>query len=151
MIYNYRNEGRIIMLERKITKQLIEWKNSNNKMSLVVKGARQVGKTYIIKKFCEENYENFIHINFDESPEYNDIFNRNLDVETIIKRITATVENVNLVPYKTVIFLDEIQNCPNARTALKFLTLDDRFDVIASRFIAWNKCKESTIFPSRTR
>jgi len=139
------------MLERKITKQLLEWKNSKNKMSLVVKGARQVGKTYIIRKFCEENYENFIEINFDEQPEYKDIFNRNLDVETIIKRITATVENVNLVPYKTVIFLDEIQNCPNARTALKFLTLDDRFDVISSRFITWNKCKKSTFVSSRAR
>ena len=138
------------MLERKITKQLLEWKNSKNKMSLIVKGARQVGKTFIIEKFCKENYENFVCINFDERPEYKEIFSRNLDVETIIKRISATVENVNLKPYKTVIFLDEIQNCPNARTALKFLTLDDRFDVIASRIITWNKYKKSTIFSSRT-
>ena len=138
------------MLERKITKKLFEWKNSKNKMSLVVKGARQVGKTFIIEKFCKENYENFVHINFDESPEYKEIFSRNLDVETLIKRISATIENVNLKPYKTVIFLDEIQNCPNARTALKFLTLDDRFDVIASRLITWNKCEKCSIFSSRT-
>lgn len=127
------------MLRRKIEKELLEWKNKKDKMCLVVKGARQVGKTYIIDKFARENYKNYVYINFDEMPSYKDIFNGDLDPETIIKQITLNIPNVNLVPHETIIFLDEIQNCPRARTALKFLSIDKRFDVISSRFITWNK------------
>lgn len=123
------------MLKRKVMNQLINWKNKKDKMCLMVKGARQVGKTYIIDKFACENYKNYIYINFDETPSYKDIFKGDLDVETIIKQITVNIPNVKLVPNETIIFLDEIQNCPRARTALKFLSIDKRFDVIASRFI----------------
>lgn len=120
------------MLKRKIMDKLIEWKNKKEKMCMVVKGARQVGKTYIIDKFAKENYKNYVYINFIEKPSYKDIFKGDLDVETIIKQITVNIPNVNLVPNETIIFFDEIQDCPKARTALKFLSMDDRFDVIAS-------------------
>lgn len=120
------------MLKRKIETELINWKNKKDKMCLVIKGARQVGKTYIIDKFAKENYKNYVYINFDEMPSYKDIFEGDLDPETIIKQITLNIPNVNLVPNETIIFLDEIQNCPKARTALKFLSIDKRFDVIAS-------------------
>ena len=120
------------MLKRKIMSKLIEWKNKNDKMSLVIKGARQVGKTYIIDKFARENYKNYVYINFIEKPSYKDIFEGDLDVETIIKQMTVNIPNVKLVPNETIIFLDEIQDCPKARTALKFLSIDKRFDVIAS-------------------
>ena len=120
------------MLERKVYQELLQWKNKKEKMCLVVKGARQVGKTFIIDKFAKENYENYIYMNFDENPGYKAIFDGELDVENLIKQISLRVPNANIIPNKTIIFLDEIQNCPNARTALKFLALDKRFDVIAS-------------------
>ena len=120
------------MLKRKIMDQLLAWKNKKEKMCLVIKGARQVGKTYIIDQFAKENYKNYIYINFIEKPSYKDIFKGDLDIETIIKQITVNIPNVKLIPNQTIIFLDEIQNCPNARTALKFLSMDKRFDVIAS-------------------
>lgn len=127
------------MLSRKIMNRLQEWKNKKEKMCLVIKGARQVGKTYIIEKFAIENYKNYIYINFVEKPSYKDIFEGDLDVETIIKQITVNIPNVNLVPNETIIFLDEIQDCPKARTALKFLSMDKRFDVIASGSLLRNK------------
>lgn len=135
------------MLRRKIYKSLLEWKNQKEKMCLVVKGARQVGKTFIINKFAQENYENYIYMNFDENPGYKAIFDGDLNVENLIKQISLRVPNVNLVPYKTIIFLDEIQNCPNARTALKFLALDKRFDVIASGSLLGINYREVESFP----
>lgn len=122
----------IYMLERKIYQDLLKWKEKKNKKSLIIKGARQVGKIFVIDKFCRENYKNYVSINFFENDEYATIFDGGLDVDNIIKRLTITLPNVNLVPYETVIFLDEIQDCPRAITALKFLTMDKRFDVIAS-------------------
>ena len=135
------------MLERKIYKDLVNWKNNKNKKSLIVKGARQVGKTYIIEKFCKENYKNYVYINFFENNEYNSIFQNGLDVNTIIKQLTIRIPNINLVPNETVIFLDEIQECPEAITALKFLTIDDRFDVIASGSLLGINYKEVPSYP----
>ena len=135
------------MLKRKIYQSLLEWKNQKEKMCLVVKGARQVGKTFIINKFAQENYENYIYMNFDENPGYKAIFDGDLNVENLIKQISLRVPNVNLIPYKTIIFLDEIQNCPNARTALKFLALDKRFDVIASGSLLGINYSEVESFP----
>ena len=135
------------MLKRKIYQSLIELKKQTEKMCLVVKGARQVGKTFIIDKFARENYENYVYINFDENPGYKVIFDGDLDVNNLIKQISLRVPNVSLVPHKTIIFLDEIQNCPNARTALKFLALDKRFDVIASGSLLGINYKEVESFP----
>ena len=135
------------MLERKIEKELINWKNKKDKMCLVVKGARQVGKTFIIDKFARENYKNYIYINFDETPSYKDIFNGNLDINTIIKQITVNIPNVELIPNETIIVLDEIQNCPRARTALKFFSIDKRFDVIASGSLLGINYKDVPSFP----
>ena len=135
------------MLKRKIEQELLNWKNKKDKMCLVIKGARQVGKTYIIDKFARENYSNYIYINFDETPSYKDIFKGDLDPETLIKQITLNIPNVNLVPNETIIFLDEIQNCPRARTALKFLSIDKRFDVIASGSLLGINYEEVPSFP----
>ena len=76
------------MLERKISKDLLKWKNNPNKMCLLIKGARQVGKTFIIDKFCIENYKNYIYINFFEKPSFKEIFEGNLDYETISKQLS---------------------------------------------------------------
>ena len=119
-------------MKRKIEKDLIEWKESHDKKCLLVKGARQVGKTYIIDKFARENYKYYTYLNFDENPAYKTIFDGDLDVETLIKQISLRVPGAQLEPQETILFLDEIQNCPRARTALKFLAIDGRFDVVAS-------------------
>ena len=135
------------MLERKIMFKLLAWKEKKNKMALVIKGARQVGKTFIIDKFARENYKNYIYINFIETPKYKEIFDGNLDIETLIKQITLTIPKANLVPNETIIFFDEIQECPNARTALKFFAIDKRFDVIASGSLLGINYKEVVSFP----
>ena len=119
-------------MKRKIETQLLEWKENHNKKCLLVKGARQVGKTYIIDKFARENYKYYTYLNFDENPAYKTIFDGDLDVETLIKQISLRVPGAELEPNETLLFLDEIQNCPRARTALKFLAIDGRFDVVAS-------------------
>lgn len=111
---------------------LLEWKKSEKKECLLVKGARQVGKTYLIRKFGENEYESFVEINFHEQKSLKVIFEGDKTAEEIYKRLTANVPGVRLIPGKTLIFLDEIQKCAGARTALKFLAEDGRYDVIAS-------------------
>ncbi len=135
------------MLKRKITKALIEWKNEENKQCLLVRGARQVGKTYIIEQFCKENYESYIYINFELSPTLKDIFNGDLDANTLIMKLEVTFPDIEIKPGKTVLFLDEIQSCPNARVALKSFAMDKRIDVIASGSLLGLYYKEITSYP----
>ncbi|MCF0141653.1 MAG: ATP-binding protein [Mogibacterium sp.] len=120
------------MLKRKFMDTLEMWKNTKDKKCLLVKGVRQCGKTFIIREFGKANYENFIEINFISKPELKNAFNGNLDVDTMIQGVKLLMGNVNFVPGKTLLFLDEIQDCPNARTSLKFWAEDNRFDVVAS-------------------
>ena len=120
------------MLERKFLKTLIEWKKTKNSECLLVKGARQIGKTFIINKFGREYYKDYLYINFIENPEHKEIFEGSLEADEIYKKITLSFLNAEFFPGDTLIFLDEIQECPAARTALKFLALDNKYDVIAS-------------------
>lgn len=122
----------IFVLKRKMYDTLLAWKNSEKKECLLVKGARQVGKTYLIRKFGEKEYDSFVEINFHEQKSLKVIFDGDKTPEEIYKRLTANVPGVKLIPGKTLIFLDEIQKCAGARTALKFLAEDGRYDVIAS-------------------
>ncbi|MCL2175873.1 MAG: AAA family ATPase, partial [Treponema sp.] len=105
------------MLERKILQTLIDWKNSKKNECLLIKGARQIGKTFIINKFGNEYYEKYIYINFIENPEQKAIFDGSLAVEEIFKRMSFVFKTTELIPGNTLIFIDEIQECPNARTA----------------------------------
>ncbi len=139
--------GGIDMLKRKFYDRLVNWKKNKEKECLLVKGARQIGKTYIIDYFGNENYKSYIYINFIESPQFIDIFNGDLSAEEIYKRITLVLPQVNFVEKDTLIFLDEIQMCPNARTALKFLALDDKYDVIASGSLLGISYKEVVSIP----
>ena len=139
--------GVITMLVRKIDKQLLDWKCDKSRMPLIVKGARQVGKTFSIDKFCKENYKHYYYIDFNEMPAFKDVFSGNLDPITIIKNLTLEISNLQLVKDETVFFFDEIQNCPNARTALKFLAKDDRFDIIATGSLLGINYKEVASFP----
>lgn len=120
------------MLKRKIDQYLLSWKNNKNKLPLIVKGARQIGKTKSIEYFAYNNYKNVIEINFVLQKEYKDIFNDGFNVDTIIKNITLRNPNLTFVPGDTLIFFDEIQDCINCATSLKAFKLDGRFDVICS-------------------
>ena len=120
------------MLKRKMYDRLLEWKKNKGTECLLIKGARQVGKTYLVRQFGANEYESFIEINFHMQSNLKSIFEGELSSEEIFKRITANIPGVKLIHGKTLLFLDEIQKCANARTALKFLAQDERFDVIAS-------------------
>ena len=120
------------MLKRKFYNVLLDWKNNKRNECLLVNGARQIGKTYIIEQFGKENYQKYIYINFITNPEQTIIFEGNLSAEEIYKRISMYVDGGDIIPHKTMIFIDEIQICPKARTALKFLAIDGTADVIAS-------------------
>ena len=119
-------------LKRKIDKYLIEWKNDKNRLPLVVKGARQIGKTESIENFGKNNYENVVEINFVLQKQYKNIFDDGFDVDTIIRNISLINPNFNFTPGKTLIFFDEIQDCINATTSLKSFNIDGRYDVICS-------------------
>ncbi len=119
-------------LKRKIDKFLVDWKNNKDHMPLIVKGARQIGKTDAIRNFGINNYKNFIEINFVLNEEYKDIFENGFNVDTIIKNITFKNGNLNFIPYETLIFFDEIQDYPSCATSLKSFKEDGRFDVICS-------------------
>lgn len=120
------------MLKRKIETYLFDWKKSDNKKPLVIKGVRQCGKTYIVKKFAEDNYENVVYINFILEPGKKSAFAGNMYVDNIILNLSALIPGSRFVSGKTCIILDEIQECKEARTALKSFQIDGRFDVIAT-------------------
>jgi len=120
------------MLKRKITDLLIEWKNRPNKKSLLVNGARQVGKTCSIDSFGKSNYGSYIYINFEENSDYASIFVGNREVDAVTRKMSLFFPNAKFIPGDTLIFLDEIQNCPDARDSFKFFSIDGRYDVVGS-------------------
>lgn len=120
------------MLKRKFYNKLLDWKKKANKKPLFVRGARQIGKTYIIDYFGKTNYSSYIYINFLENSEYKRIFDGALDAATIYSRMSLMIQSARFTKNDTLIFLDEIQECGNARTALKFLAQDARYDIVVS-------------------
>lgn len=120
------------MLKRKLYDDLLKWKNKKEKKCLLIKGARQVGKTYLVEHFGKKEYKSYIEINFYKEPTLKNIFNGDLSAEEIYKKISAFKGDSKLIPGNTLIFLDEIQRCSKARTALKFLSENMMYDVIAS-------------------
>ena len=120
------------MLRRKAYSDLLKWKNSKTKECLMIKGARQIGKTYLVREFGQREYKSFIEINFLKNPNLKTIFKGELTADEIYKRMSANLPGINLTKGQTLIFLDEIQKCAKARTALKFLAEDDSYDIICS-------------------
>ena len=118
-------------LQRKAYDDFLKWKSAPDRRALLVTGARQVGKTYLIREFGRNEYEVFLEINFIETPKAREIFEGDLDADTLVANLTAFTK-VPLVPGQTLVFFDEIQECPRARTAMKFLVEDGRFDYIES-------------------
>ena len=120
------------MLKRKIENTLIQWKNRKNHKPLVIMGIRQCGKTFIAKHFAAENYRTVVYINFIKEPERIKAFLGSKDVNTILLNLSAQIQGIIFTPGETCLIFDEIQECPEARTSLKFFREDGRFDVIAT-------------------
>jgi hypothetical protein len=121
-----------MIIKRKIDIFLDNWKNSHDKLPLIVKGARQIGKTFSIMQFAKANYRHVININFVLQPKFRSIFDDGYEVDNIIRNITLLEPTSNIEPGKTLIFFDEMQQQPAAATALKSFAQDRRFDVICS-------------------
>ncbi|MCI8790122.1 MAG: ATP-binding protein [Lachnospiraceae bacterium] len=121
------------MLKRKMEQILDNWKKTANHKPLIVKGCRQCGKTYSVVDFAKKNYKNVVYLNFYENPDYASVFSGALNVDTIIMLLSALLgDNAVFEAGQTILILDEIQDCPDARTALKFFRMDGRFDVIGT-------------------
>ena len=134
------------MLKRKIINELLGWKELTSNKALLVKGARQVGKTTIVRQFAKANYKNFIEINFEQMPLARQAFDGNLDARSILINLSAMGFGP-LEPGNTLIFFDEIQSCPNARTAIKFLVEDGQYDYIESGSLLGINYKDVSSYP----
>ncbi|MCL2424717.1 MAG: ATP-binding protein [Oscillospiraceae bacterium] len=122
----------MLYLSRKVDTFLIDWKSNPDRKPLVVKGARQVGKTESINKFASDNYKNIIYINFVEEPKYKTITADGYKAENIVKNISRIDPSKIFTSDKTIIIFDELQEFPEISTSLKFFSIDGRFDVICS-------------------
>ena len=134
------------MLKRKAYDKLLEWKKEEKKKALCIIGARQIGKTTVVRQFAQENYEYFVEINFLLDDKASAIFSGALDANTIITNLTAYVQKP-MEAGKTLILFDEIQECPNARTAIKFLVEDGRYDYVETGSLLGVRYKEVKSYP----
>ena len=132
----------MLRLKRKIDEYLLSWKDDEYKLPLIVKGARQIGKTEAIENFGQNNYKSVVEINFILEKQYKSIFDDGYNVDTIIKNISLINPDFNFIPGETLIFFDEIQDCVNAATSLKAFNKDGRYDVICSRSLMGINYKE---------
>ena len=135
------------MLRRKVSDQLAYWVSHKDKKCLVVQGARQTGKTFAVERFAEENYEELIEINFKQMPSMAEVFSGDLTVERMLMALRFRFPDKMISPQKTLIFLDEIQECEEAITSLKFWALDDQYDVIASGSLLGIDYKRASSYP----
>lgn len=122
------------MFYRKIYREFDKWKESNKikKRALVIKGLRQIGKTTVVLEYARKNYQNVVYMNFMINKSLKMIFNDNLEVDELIKKISAAIPHSKFIPNETVIIFDELQECANARASIKPFMLDGRFDIIAT-------------------
>lgn len=136
------------LLKRKIDKYLTDWKNRPDRKPLIIKGARQIGKTCSVEWFAGQNYASVIEINFIEQKKYREIFNDGFEVDAILKNISLLNPELKFIPGNTIFFFDELQACPNCATSLKFFKLDGRFDVICSGSlmgISYNEIESNSV------
>ena len=135
------------MVKRKVKALIKNWINTKTKKCLVVQGARQTGKTYIIERFAEENFEELVEINFKQIPSAMDIFTGDLTVDNMVMAMRFRFPDKKIIPGKTLIFLDEIQECQEAITSLKFWAIDNRYDVIVSGSLLGIDYKRASSYP----
>lgn len=119
-------------MRRKMMRTLLEWKDSPRKRGLVISGARQIGKTYIVREFGRSHYDHFLEFNFSDRPELKEIFSGDLTADSILREIGYRYPDFRPVGGRSLLFLDEIQMCDDARSAIKPLVADGRCDVIGS-------------------
>lgn len=120
------------LLKRKIDDFLLQWKNTPDRLPLIVKGARQIGKTASIEQFAKSNYKSVVEINFVLQKQYRGIFDDGFEVDKIIRNISLINPEFEFIPHETLLFFDELQACVNCATSLKAFRLDGRYDVICS-------------------
>lgn len=120
------------MLKRKINDILSNWKSNPNRKPLVIKGCRQCGKTSSVKEFAKNHYKHIIYLDFHENKELRTIFTGSLEVDYLTMLISAAIKDAIFVANETCIIFDEIQECPQARTSLKYFKLDGRYDIICT-------------------
>ena len=135
------------MLKRKIISKIEEWTKTKNRKCLVIQGARQVGKTFAVEHFAQNHYKELIEINFKQTPSATEIFSGDLSVENKVMALPIRYPDRKIIPEKTLIFLDEIQECPEAITSLKFWATDNRYDVIASGSLLGIDYKRASSYP----
>jgi len=133
-------------MRRKVDGMFKAWKGSPKRKSLVIFGARQVGKTYSVREFAK-SFDHFLEINFETDKNAGEIFEGEITTDALISKLRLRYENITIEPGKTLIFLDEIQLCPNAFTSLKPFTDDGRYHVVASGSSLGTKYRRETSFP----
>lgn len=121
-----------MIIRRKLDRFLYDWKARTDHKPLIVKGARQIGKTFSIMRFAKENYTHVVEINFALQPKYASIFEDGYEVDSILKNISLLNPDLKIAAHQTLIFFDEIQQQPSAATCLKSFCIDGRYDVICS-------------------
>lgn len=137
----------MITLKRKAYNLISQWKKTKDRKCLLIRGARQVGKSFVVTMFAKNNYQETVNINFKETPDASEIFTGNLDVDSMVLAMRFRFPELAIEQGKTLIFLDEIQECEQAITSLKFWALDNRYDVIASGSMLGIDYKRASSFP----
>ncbi len=138
----------ILIMQRDFIQNLIEWKDSKRRKPLILTGVRQCGKTYLLKEFGSEYFDNFCYINFESAGKYSAIFEYDYDVKRILREIELA-ENVKIIAGKTLLIFDEIQECPKAITSLKYFceNLQELHLVCAGSLLGVAIKKENISFP----
>ena len=124
-------------MRRYIKEQLKEWKKRKDRKPLILKGARQVGKTYILKEFGEEQYENIAYFNFDHDEALKELFVSTKDQKRILEQLVFATGKA-IKPEKTLIIFDEVQECPNALNSLIYFQEEVNEYHIVCRKFTWN-------------
>ena len=135
------------MLRRKAFSMLRDWAENKEKKCLVIQGARQIGKTFIVERFAEEFYKEIVEINFKQMPSAREIFSGDLTVDGMILALRFRFPDKKIEPGKTLLFFDEIQECEEAITSLKFWAIDNRYDVISSGSLLGIDYKRASSYP----
>ncbi len=120
------------MYKRKIENRLQAWLDDSSHKPIVVKGIRQCGKTSSVVDLANKHFKNVVYLDFREHPDYKKFFTPNLEVDSIVMRITASMPSAEIIPGETCFVFDEIQDCPRARGALKYFYLDGRYEVMCT-------------------
>ena len=136
-------------MERLILKQLLSWKNSPYRKPLILKGVRLVGKTWILKEFGKRYYENTAYFNFDENEEYKQFFETTKNIDRILQNLMLA-SSQKILPEKTLIIFDDIQDCPNVISSMKYLCENaPQYHLILCRFSLRYCLGKAIFFPSR--